>query len=69
MYTISNEIIPQDKRKEINDKILYLIDNNLCEKYGVSQQDVYDGYTGDGHLHGLNLMILIITMSFQKQKR
>ena len=69
MYNISNEMIPQDKRKEINDKILFLIDNNLCEQYGVTQQDVYDGYTGDGHLHGLNFNDFNNYHEFSEAKR
>ena len=53
-YEISKELIPQENRKEINDKILYLIDNNLCEKYGITSQDIFNSYTGDGGLHQLN---------------
>ena len=53
-YKISNEAIPQEKRKEINEKILYLLNNELCEQTGITQQDIFDSYTGDGHLHGLN---------------
>lgn len=45
--------IPQGKRKEINKKILYMIDNNLCEQMGLSQDVVFNFYTGDGGLHNL----------------
>ncbi|GAB6989388.1 N-6 DNA methylase [Paenibacillus pini] len=53
-YEIQNVTIPQDKRKGINEKILHLIQNSECEKYGISPQDVYSSYTGDGGLHGLS---------------
>ncbi len=52
-YTPSNERIPQDRRREINDKILYLIDSEQTDSAGISQQDIYNAYTGDGGLHGL----------------
>lgn len=52
-YKISNEIIPQEARKEINNKILYLIDNNLTDKFNITSEDVFNSYTGDGALHGL----------------
>ena len=45
-YQIQDIQIPQDKRKEINDKILHIINNDI---QGVlSQQDVFTCYTGDG---------------------
>ncbi len=52
-YTPSNERIPQDRRREINDKIIYLIDSEQTVSAGISQQDIYNAYTGDGGLHGL----------------
>lgn len=52
-YSITDQTIPQYKRKEINDKIIYLINNNLCERYGITQADIFNSYTGDGGLHGL----------------
>ncbi|ALS22263.1 helicase-related protein [Paenibacillus naphthalenovorans] len=54
MYKISNTVIPQNKRKEINEKILYLIENNLTTKYNITAENVYNSYTGFGGLHGLN---------------
>lgn len=52
-YKISNEMIPQEARREINDKILYLIDNDLCAEHGISNDDIFNSYTGEGALHGL----------------
>ena len=53
-YQIHNINIPQEKRKEINDKILYLIENNLCEQHNITKEHVFGMYTGDGGLHGLS---------------
>ena len=48
-----NEPIPQEARQELNDKILYLVDQDLAEQSGISREDIYNAYTGDGGLHGL----------------
>ncbi len=52
-YIARNERIPQDRRRELNDKILYLIDAGLTEDVNISREDIYNAYTGDGGLHGL----------------
>lgn len=52
-YIMRNEPIPQNKRRELNDKILYLIDSGGAESHGITREDVYNAYTGDGGLHGL----------------
>ncbi len=52
-YNARNERIPQDVRRELNDKILYLIDSGIAETKGITQEDIYNAYTGDGGLHGL----------------
>ena len=52
-YIARNERIPQDRRRELNDKILYLIDAGLTEDANISREDIYNAYTGDGGLHGL----------------
>lgn len=50
-YPISDTIIPQDKRAEINHKILHIVDTGIdC---GITHTDVFQAYTGDGGLHGL----------------
>lgn len=40
-YTPSTESIPQSSRRAVNEKLLYLIDNNCCEAYGITKQDRY----------------------------
>lgn len=52
-YKHLNQSIPQSSRQELNNKILYLIDNDLVESSGITCEDIYNAYTGDGGLHGL----------------
>lgn len=53
-YQYRGERIPQAARKELNDKIIYLVDQDLAEQSGISREDIYNAYTGDGGLHGLD---------------
>lgn len=50
-YQPSPAAIPFEKRAEINDKILTLIGSSSMQ--GITATDVYNYYTGDGGLHGL----------------
>lgn len=68
-YKPSQEIIPQEARKEINEKILYLINNNLCEQYGITQEDVFNSYTGKGGLTGLNFKDYNSYYDFSQDKK
>ena len=52
-YKHLHQVVPQDARQSLNDKILYLIDNDLAESSGITPEDIYNAYTGDGGLHGL----------------
>ncbi len=45
--------IPQDRRKELNEKIIYLIDSDRAGAYGITREDIFNAYTGIGGLHGL----------------
>ncbi len=51
-YPYHGELIPQGKRKEINKKVLYLIDHPTIQS-GITPEDIFNAYTGDGGLHGL----------------
>lgn len=53
-YQINNITVPLQKRESINNKIIHLIDNGMTIKYGISAQNIYDTYTGNGGLHRLN---------------
>ena len=44
-YRYNNEHIPQESRQELNDKILYLIDQGLADQSGISREDIYNAYT------------------------
>lgn len=52
-YKSLHQQIPLESRQGLNDKILYLIDNDLAEQSGITCEDIYNAYTGDGGLHGL----------------
>lgn len=52
-YTFHDEIIPQEARCELNDKILYIVDQDIAEQEGITREDIFNAYTGDGGLHGL----------------
>ena len=43
-----------ESRKQLNEKVLYLIDSDSCERCGITAADIFNAYTGDGGLHGLN---------------
>lgn len=54
-YKINHQTIPQEARTSINEKILYLINNpSILEKSGITNEDIFNSYTGIGGLHGLN---------------
>ena len=68
-YKSMNQTISQDKRKDINKKILYCINNNLCEQYGITNQIIFGSYTGDGGIHGLNFKDYNSFHDFTKAKQ
>ena len=53
-YKYLNERIPTASRKAVNEKVLYLIDSKSTVANGISAEDIYNVYTGDGGLHGLD---------------
>lgn len=52
-YNNLNQVIPQTERSKINEKVIYCLDNKLCDKYGLTNQIIFSSYTGSGGLHGL----------------
>ena len=52
-YNSSADVIPQSQRANINAKILYIISNDLAAKTNITPEDIFNSYTGDGGLHGL----------------
>lgn len=59
----------QEEREEFNRKLLKLIDNKETEKYKISNDDVYNAYTGDGGLHGLKRENYDNYHSYSKDKK
>ena len=53
-YANWNYKIPTDKRKELNEKALYLVDCGLSGASQILPEDIFNAYTGDGGLHGLD---------------
>ena len=52
-YQYQKLFLNTEQRKELNDKILYLIDSQSTEGTGITKEDIFNAYTGDGGLHGL----------------
>ena len=42
-----------ESRRVLNEKVLYLIDSGTARESGITPEDIYNAYTGDGGLHGL----------------
>ncbi|OMD67623.1 N-6 DNA methylase [Paenibacillus odorifer] len=69
MYKISNIVIPQEKRQDINNKIMHLIETDSVEKNGITKQNIYDMYSGAGGLHGLNFKDFDSFYSYTEAKK
>ncbi len=52
-YSYYGETIPLDQRNALNEKVLYLIASGTLENCAITPEDIYNAYTGDGGLHGL----------------
>lgn len=53
-YTQQSITLSQEQRRTLNEKVLYLIDSDSAAESGITREDIYNAYTGDGGLHGLN---------------
>lgn len=52
-YAYQTTPIPQGRRKEVNEKVLYLIDSDTAASNAITREDIFNAYTGDGGLHGI----------------
>lgn len=52
-YTAHETPMTLEQRQALNAKVLYLIDSDTSETSGITREDIYNAYTGDGGLHGL----------------
>ena len=46
--------IPMEQRQNLNAKILYLVENHETELYGITPEDIFNVYMGNGGLHELD---------------
>lgn len=53
-YAQQEIVLSQEQRRNLNDKVIYLIDSDSADASGITKEDIYNAYTGDGGLHGLN---------------
>lgn len=53
-YSYQTDFIPTQNRRELNDKVLYLIDSGEASANSITPEDLFNAYTGDGGLHQLN---------------
>ena len=69
-YKDFGETVPQNQRKDINDKIEYIVNQGLTEEQtGISKEDIFNAYTGKGGLHGLNYNNYSSYYDYQKAKQ
>ena len=61
--------IPMEQRQNLNAKILYLVENHETELYGITPEDIFNVYMGNGGLHGLDRKTFKIFMLIQKRKK
>lgn len=66
-YALPTEIVPASKRQEINNKIILLIDSEKTDQVG--SEAIFQAYTGDGGLHGLNFLDYKNLNEFSKAKK
>ena len=43
-----------EQRRMLNEKVIYLLDSQSCNQYGITGDDIFNAYTGIGGLHGLS---------------
>lgn len=52
-YQYEPVLLTAEQRREFNEKIVCLIDSGGCGPAGITRNDIFNAYTGDGGLHGL----------------
>ena len=52
-YQYEPVLLTAEQRREFNEKIVCLIDSGGCGPAGITRNDLFHAYTGDGGLHGL----------------
>lgn len=52
-YQYHKDVMTSEERKILNAKALYLIDSGTAAESGITNEDIFNAYTGEGGLHGL----------------
>lgn len=68
-YQYQPAAFSREQRKQLNEKVLYLIDSGAYQEYGITGEDIYNAYTGDGGLHGLERSDYSDYHSFSEAKK
>lgn len=68
-YQYHIESSDAESRKILNKKVLYLIDSGTAAQAGITSEDIYNAYTGDGGLHGLDRKGFDDYHSYSKAKK
>lgn len=68
-YNYSPAQIPQNKKLEVNEKLLWLIQNGLTEDNQITGEDVYNSYSSIGGLHGLEFNDFSSYHAFSEEKK
>lgn len=61
--------IPIEQRQKLNEKILYLVENHEAELYGITPEDIFNVYTGNGGYMDWTGRTFKIFMLIQKRKK
>lgn len=68
-YAYHPDGIPQHQRKLLNERVLYLIDTGNPAEHDITPEDIFNAYTGDGGLHGLQSCDYAHYAEFRKAKQ
>ena len=68
-YQYQPALFTVEQRRTLNEKVLYLIDSGTFQEYGITGEDIYNAYTGDGGLHGLERSDYTDYRSFSEAKK
>lgn len=61
--------IPMEQRQKLNAKILYLVENHEAELYGITPEDIFNVYMGNGGRMDWTGKTFKIFMLIQKRKK
>ena len=68
-YKCYDQRLSLEDRKALNEKVLYLINVGKWAEYGITKEDIFNAYTGNGGLHGLRLQDFPNYAAYAKEKQ